>query len=105
MKISPKIKINETIKFSTITTKRIIKGNYPRKLYFLCTSPFHETSFEIVKGQYLDERYKDCYLLALSKDKDFLLEQVQWLVDGLYNTKDITYEGLVKDVNDTMELN
>ncbi|OON90933.1 MAG: hypothetical protein ATN34_01100 [Epulopiscium sp. Nele67-Bin002] len=103
MRLSKNIKMNEDKPLSAIAKWRIQKGHYPRRLYFLCTSPFNKCGFEILRGKYINSRYKDCCLLAISKDKKFLIEHIQHIVDRLYNTKEITYESLVCDVGDTLD--
>ncbi|ONI40208.1 hypothetical protein AN639_12390 [Candidatus Epulonipiscium fishelsonii] len=90
MKISIYIKINKKVKWNNIKKSHIRKGKYPKNLFFLCTSPYNKLTFEIVQGHFLNENYNDSYLLSISKHKDTLVEDLQNLVDLIYNKKQLT---------------
>ncbi|OON95622.1 MAG: hypothetical protein ATN36_08040 [Epulopiscium sp. Nele67-Bin005] len=94
MKISEHIYINKRIRWKSKLKLDITTGNYPPKLYFLCTSPYHDKNFEIIQGKYMHEHYKSVYLVGIAKDKETLINNLVELIDLLYNKKTITYEML-----------
>ncbi|ONI40301.1 hypothetical protein AN640_08790 [Candidatus Epulonipiscium fishelsonii] len=97
MKISVYIKINKKVKWNNIKKRNIKKGKYPKKLFFLCTSPYNELSFEIIQGYFLNENYKNSYLIGISESKGTLLEDLQNLMDLMYNKKQLTFNMLRRE--------
>ncbi len=97
MRISKVVKINKRLKLSQDSENEIKCGIYPKNLYFLCTSPYHKQGFEIIRGQHLTENYKNCYLLGLAKDRGIVVEYLQDIIDGIYNTKKLSHDILQQD--------
>ncbi len=87
MYVSQYIKIAKEIKFKKFKISNIKKDSPFRSCYLLCTSDKY--LFEIINSRELSERYKDYYLLGISKDKEELIKYITQLVDMLYNKKSI----------------
>ncbi len=96
MKISKYLKVHRKVKFSMATKNDILQGNYPKKLYFLCTGKNNIKTFEIIKGNFLNQSYKECYLLGLAKTREDLLEYLIDIVDNIYVKKTLSFEQLEK---------
>lgn len=89
--IDPKIKWNLFIK------RKLCRENYLKQHAFLvCTSPQEKLLFEIIETKWLSSFYQQETVLAICSSRAQAFEQVQKLVDELYNTKIYTLEQLLK---------
>lgn len=91
MKIDPNLPYKRLYPISLKFTK---KNKGPKDVYVLCTPARPGNLFEIIPYNQLDKRYKDSFILGVSKDKTWLIDYIVTLVDELYNKKSLTYEML-----------
>jgi hypothetical protein len=94
MKTSKYLKIDQNLRHSKWHYVRIRKNRGPKDLYVLCTCPHSQNLFEIITCDQLTCKHEESYALGLSKDKTWLIDYVVELIDGIYNTKTLTYEML-----------
>lgn len=94
MKTSSYLKIDKNLRYSRFYHMRIKKNRGPKDVYVLCTSPNSKNLFEIITCNQLNDKYKDSYLLGISKDKTWLIDYTVTLIDALYNVKSLKYEML-----------
>lgn len=94
MYLSQYLKVDENLSFKKAHLLRVRHQNVPDDIFLLCTASKEGELFEIISGSNLSKAYEQCYLLGISKDKQYLIEQVTRLVDELYNLKIINYESL-----------
>lgn len=94
MKTSSYLKIDKNLRYSRFYHRCIKKNKGPKDVYVLCTSPSSHNLFEIITCNQLSDKYKESYLLGISKDKEWLIHYTATLIDALYNVKSLKYEML-----------
>lgn len=91
MYLSRYLKVDEKVTFKKIQLFKVKHNQKLNNYYLLCTTPSGQNLFEIINGEELSKKYTDCYLLGISKDKEWLIQILMDLVDQLYNKKSIDY--------------
>jgi hypothetical protein len=93
MKISKYVRIEPTARFNKLARARLkIQNKCGGQLYLVCTSYNQHLLFEIIKGQDVTDRHKDCYLVAVTDSKQRAVAHVRDLINELYNLRTISYE-------------
>ena len=96
MRISKRIKVEESIKLNYFERRRIVgKNKCNQKVYLICTSPCKHWLFEIISSEDLSNRYSDSYLVGVTKTRKAAILQVKSLIDQIYNMKNLDYNELI----------
>ena len=97
MRISKRIWIEKEIRWPHFIKQLLRKNQYNQvKAYVVCTSPHSALLFEIIETKYLNMYYAKSTVLAICKNKEQAIQQVERLVDALYNRQTITYTQLMQ---------
>lgn len=94
MKISKHLRVDDEIKFKKFHLNQIKHNKCKKGLYLLCTPNYERYMFEVIKGQHLNDKYKDCYLIGVAQEKEIILDYLTELIDEIYNKKTLRYEQL-----------
>lgn len=97
MKISKTVWIDEHVKWHPLKKRTLVKKHrYQGNAYFVCTSPQAHWLFEIVEARWLSDYYHQETVVAICSTRAVAFERVRQLIDGLYNTKTLSYEKLIE---------
>ena len=91
MYLSCHLKIDQQVLFKKVQLMKVKQNRKLKNYYLLCTSPKAGALFEIIPGDQLSDKYSECYLVGISKEKEWLVQYILELVDKLYNTTEIEY--------------
>ncbi|MGL4362301.1 MAG: hypothetical protein ACRCSG_03350 [Cellulosilyticaceae bacterium] len=94
MYLSQYLKIDENLSFKEFKQFKIKNNIKVKNVYLLCTASMKNELFEIIEGTMLTKKYSDCYLIAISEDKEWIITQLIHIVDSLYRKQTTKYECL-----------
>jgi hypothetical protein len=97
MKVSKYVLVDEDIPIKSVKLLQLKLGYKTKKqLYIVCTSYKEGELFHIIKSNYIDHHYKNCYVVAIARTKEKAIDYVAQLIDELYNIKTKTYDMLMR---------
>lgn len=95
MYLSRHVVVDDTLGFKTIHMAKIKYQRPDDDLYLLMTTSSKEALFEIVKGKEAKKKKNNTsYVLAISRDYEWIKTCTASFVDALYNTKTLSYHDL-----------
>lgn len=94
MYLSKYVRVDKNISLKKIKTFRIKHNKRINNIYLLCTTPDGRDLFEIIQGNDISVKYDKAFVLGISKNKEWLINEVIRLIDEIYNTKTLQYDSL-----------